>query len=60
MRDSKLTRIFDRLEQDPAVSPSIASMNETSSTLQFADRVKRAVFEKPAHHSIEKKRTVDI
>jgi hypothetical protein len=42
------------------VSPSITSMNETSSTLQFADRVKRAIFEKPAiHQSIEKKRTVD-
>lgn len=34
-------------------------MNETASTLQFADRVKRAVFERPANQSIEKKRTVD-
>lgn len=67
MRDSKLTRILSesligsgKIRLIICVSPSIASMNETSSTLQFADRVKRAVFEKPAHHSIEKKRTVDI
>lgn len=28
-------------------SPSVTSMNETASTLQFADRVKKAVFERP-------------
>jgi len=51
VRDSKLTRILSdsllgsgRIRLIICVSPSVTSMNETSSTLQFADRVKKAIF----------------
>jgi hypothetical protein len=65
-RDSKLTRILSDSLLGPGkirliicVSPSISAMHETSSTLQFADRVKRAVFERPTL-SVEKKKTIDL
>lgn len=65
VRDSKLTRILSdsllgsgKIRLIICVSPSVSSMNETSSTLQFADRVKKAVFQKP-NQVFEKKRTVD-
>ena len=34
--------------------------NETTSTLQFADRVKKAVFEKPVSNNEGKKKYIDI
>jgi centromeric protein E len=59
VRDSKLTRILSesllgsgRIRLIICASPSTAAMNETSSTLQFADRVKKAIFERPMTHSI--------
>jgi len=66
VRDSKLTRILSesligsgKIRLIICVSPSVTSMNETSSTLQFADRVKKAVFEKPTVTTNMERKKVD-
>lgn len=67
VRDSKLTRILSesllgsgKIRLIICVSPSMSALYETMSTLQFADRVKKAVFEKHVAPSTEKRQTVDL